>query len=62
MTTQTLPDADAISGGAAKAILDGMVDAGVVPDDSAEYVRWVRYGAPVKGERDAVVVTVEEVA
>lgn len=35
---------------AAKAAIDGLVDAGVLPDDTGEHVVEVRYHAPVRSE------------
>jgi hypothetical protein len=43
--------------GAEKAAVDGVVDAGVLPDDSGEYVTSVKFYPPVKGDKDALVVT-----
>lgn len=34
----------------AKAAIDGLVDARVMPDDDGRYVRWVRFHAPVVHE------------
>lgn len=44
----TLPDADAIAP-MVKAVLDGIVDAQIIPDDSGQYVHFLGYGKP---ERD----------
>lgn len=41
----TLPDPDAIAP-AVKAIIDGIVDARILPDDKGEYVTMVGYGRP----------------
>lgn len=41
-----------------KAALDGIVDAGVVPDDTPEYVKFVIFYAPIVGEGDGLTVTV----
>lgn len=41
---------------AAKAAIDGIVDAGVVPDDSPEYVRAITLHAPTRGENALRVV------
>ena len=40
-----LPDADAIAP-TVKAVLDGIVAAGIIPDDTGEHVPLVAYGAP----------------
>lgn len=39
-----------------KAVLDGLVDACVLPDDDPVHVHTISRLAPVKGERDAVTV------
>lgn len=49
----TLPDADAIAP-MVKAALDGIVDAGIIPDDSGAYVPLTGYGRP---ERDRTLTT-----
>jgi hypothetical protein len=41
----TLPDTDALQP-AVKGVLDGLVDAGVIPDDRGEFVHSLRYLAP----------------
>lgn len=38
-----------------KAAIDGIVDAGVLPDDSSEYVRSITFTAPQRG-RNALVL------
>lgn len=48
----TLPDPDAIAP-MMKAIIDGIVDAGIIPDDSGKHVGLVGYGRP---ERDRTMV------
>lgn len=50
-----LPDADAIAP-IVKHVIDGFVDAGIMPDDSGEYVYLVGYGRP---ERDKTLKTRE---
>jgi crossover junction endodeoxyribonuclease RusA len=47
---------------AVKAAIDGIVDAGVIPDDTGRYLVDVLFHPPVKGRLDALVVIVEEVA
>jgi len=42
--------------GVAKAAIDGLVDAGMLPDDGPRYVQWVRLWAPVRGAESAVEV------
>ena len=46
---------------ALKAALDGIVDAGVLPDDGPNYVHAVTLEAPVKGDGDLFTLTVTEV-
>ena len=43
---------------AAKAAIDGIRDAGVWPDDTAEYVVELTFRAPVYGQGDALEVTI----
>lgn len=46
----------------AKSALDGIVDAGVLPDDKPPYVRWIRYWPPILGcEQDSLTLTLTEV-
>lgn len=42
-----------------KAALDGVVLAGVLPDDSPVFVRSVKFTAPVYAGRDALIITLE---
>ncbi len=42
---RSLPDADAIAP-AVKGAIDGLVDAGIIPDDSAAYLHGVTYRPP----------------
>ena len=51
-----LQDADACHP-AVKAIIDGLVDAGVIPDDDPRYVKAVTYHAPIRATADFLVVT-----
>lgn len=44
---------------AAKAAIDGLVDAGVLPDDSPVHLVAIRYRAPVRADEDALELTVE---
>lgn len=55
--TRVLPDVDAPSP-ALKAVLDGVVDAGVIPDDRPPFVQSVTYYEPIheRGCRPALVV------
>ena len=39
---------------AAKAAIDGLVDAGVMPDDTPEYLHSVTFHPPVKGKRNGL--------
>ena len=54
-----LADADGIS---AKAALDALVIAGVLPDDSPKYVKWVTYSQEKisKKEDEETIITIEE--
>ena len=49
-----LPDVDAIAP-AAKAAVDGLVDAGVMPDDSPRHLRAMTFHAPEPSNIDALV-------
>lgn len=48
---------------AAKAAIDGIVDAGVVPDDNPQYMKYVRFWPPVviKGQNSMIVRVIEVV-
>jgi crossover junction endodeoxyribonuclease RusA len=56
---RSLPDADAIAP-SVKPVIDGLVDAGVIPDDGPVYVHRVSYQAPrvVTGYSPALVVEI----
>lgn len=41
---------------ATKAVIDGLVDAGLLPGDTWETVRYMSYHPPVRGERDGLIV------
>ena len=41
---------------AAKAAIDGLVDAGIVPDDSGEYVRQITFLPCVRGEDQLTII------
>jgi len=47
---------------AVKAMVDGFVDAGVIPGDDPRYVRRITYEAPIVGGWDGIVVVVSELA
>jgi len=49
-----LTDADGIS---AKAAIDGLVNAGVLPDDSPKYVKQVTYSQE-KGKQEETIITI----
>lgn len=51
--TRRFPDADAIAI-TCKHIIDGIVDAGALPDDSPEHVRSVTYLHPIKTGRRSI--------
>ncbi len=54
-----LPDCDAIAA-AVKPVIDGIVDAGVILDDSPEHVRSITYHAPKRSDARRLVVLVKE--
>jgi crossover junction endodeoxyribonuclease RusA len=54
----TMPDPGACYP-TAKAAIDGLVDAGVIPDDSGAHVRYLGFGAPARSDRDRFVLVVE---
>ena len=54
-----LPDCDAIAA-AVKPVIDGIVDAGVIHDDSPEHVRSITYHAPKRSDARRLVVLVRE--
>ena len=56
--TRTLPDCGACAP-AVKAAIDGLVDAGVIPDDTPEFLTEIRFMAPFKTGRDALVLILE---
>lgn len=58
--TGRLQDADACHP-CVKAIIDGLVDAGVIPDDDPAHVRAIHYLAPRRAKADFLIVTVLEV-
>ena len=47
--------------GCTKAIVDGIVDAGVLPTDEPQFLLGIFYVAPVKDKSDWIKVTVHEV-
>jgi len=61
MTSQrgVLPDCDAIAA-AVKPVIDGIVDAGVILDDSPEHVRSITYHAPQRSDARRLVVLIKE--
>ena len=48
--------------GAVKAAIDGLVDAGVVPNDTPDHVIEIRFTAPAIGSADQLVLVIQEVA
>lgn len=56
-----MPDTAACVG-AAKAMIDGLVDAGVLPSDGPDVVRSLTFLAPRVTGRDALSITVNEAA
>ena len=55
-----LPDCDAIAA-AVKPVIDGIVDAGVILDDSPKHVRSITYHAPKRSDARRLVVLIKEV-
>jgi crossover junction endodeoxyribonuclease RusA len=47
---------------AVKSAIDGLVDAGVLPDDSSEYMRSLTFLPPVKGKNSLVIIVKGEPA
>jgi hypothetical protein len=45
---------------AAKAGIDGIVDCGVLQDDSPQYVKWIRFWAPEKTGVDSFTLVIKE--
>jgi hypothetical protein len=43
-----------------KAAIDGLVDAGIIPDDGPRHLRSVTFNAPTRGTVDSVTLTIEE--
>ena len=43
----------------AKAAVDGLVDAGVLTDDSSEFVRYLGFAAPERGPEDLFLLSIE---
>ena len=56
----TLPDTMA-SAPTVKAAIDGLVDAGVIPDDTGKHLAAVTFLPPVKGNGDWLTLTIEAV-
>lgn len=58
---RSLPDTDALAP-AVKGVLDGLVDAGVIPDDGPDFVRCISYRPPLvaAGEPPALIVTIDD--
>lgn len=44
----------------AKAAIDGLVDAGVLTDDTPEIVRFLGFAAPERSDKDRLVLVIEE--
>lgn len=57
----TLPDAGAMAL-VAKAVIDGVVRAGRLPDDSPEWVKAITFYAPIHGSTDLIRVGFERAA
>lgn len=52
-----LADPDGLSG---KAAIDGIVEAGILPDDSAKFVEEVRH-QQIKGSKEETVIVIQEI-
>jgi hypothetical protein len=48
--------------GAAKAAIDGVVDAGVLPDDNGKYLQSVEFFAPEESNKDGLVLVLEDLS
>lgn len=48
--------------GAAKAAIDGVVDAGVFPDDNGDYIASVEFLAPEASDKDGLVLILEDLS
>lgn len=59
---QHMPDTCFGCAPAAKAALDGLVDAGILADDDPDHVRRISYDPPTVTGRDALTLTLTEVA
>lgn len=59
-TRRSLPDV-AAEAGAVKALVDGIVDAGVIPDDKPAHMRSLTYNAPVIDGWDGIELTITAV-
>jgi crossover junction endodeoxyribonuclease RusA len=57
--TARLPDCGACAP-AVKAAIDGLVDAGVIADDTPEFLRCIRFVAPFKTGRDALSLVIDD--
>lgn len=57
--TKNLPDPGS-SYDVVKAIIDGLVDGGLLKDDSPKYVDRLTFLAPVKGQRDQLVIMITQ--
>ena len=54
----TLPDTMA-SAPTVKAAIDGLVDAGVIPDDTGKHLAAVTFLPPVKGDKDTLTLRID---
>ncbi len=55
--TRRMPDPVSCVG-AAKAAIDGVTEAGVIPNDTGRYVHSVKFYAPELGERDQLILLI----
>jgi hypothetical protein len=59
-TGRSLPDVQAVAP-AVKAAIDGLVDWGLIPDDTATHVHRITHEAPIVDGWDGLVLVIEEV-
>ena len=59
MNRRSLPDVGACFP-AVKAAVDGLVDAGIIPDDSPQYVHSISFYAPLVGDLEGLRLVVTE--
>ena len=61
LTKATKPKADpAACYPAAKAAIDGLVDAKVIPDDNGEHIKRITFWSPIQAEKEALRVVIQD--